>query len=51
MGQDVVQQLDRIYQRMKRREDRNQRDAQKEVNHYVDDSKAQREAAQQKDKV
>jgi hypothetical protein len=51
MGQDVVQHLDRIYQRMKRREDRNQRDAQKEVNHYVDDRKAQREATQQKDKV
>jgi hypothetical protein len=46
IGSDVVDRLDRIYRRMKAREDRSQRTAEAEMNSYVDELQRQREAAQ-----
>jgi len=40
VGQDVVDRLDTAYRRMKRREERCQQDAQKEVNAYVQEREA-----------
>jgi hypothetical protein len=45
---DMVKDFDRIYRKMKGREDRNQRDAQKEVNAYVEERGKQQAASQQK---
>src|SRR5271165_504635 len=48
IGTDVAERLERIYRRMKKRDDRIQRDAQKEVNDYVRQRDAQRTATQQR---
>jgi hypothetical protein len=45
---DMVKDFNRIYRKMKSREDRSQRDAQKEVNAYVEERGKQQAASQQK---
>jgi hypothetical protein len=45
IGRDVVERLDKAYRRMKRREERSQQDAQKEVNAYVQEREARYRAA------